>query len=75
MTNGINGIKVTMQDGWEIIEKGANNGMHILRIIVDGIEVERLFSGSMRYLSMIADNHYCRLYNQHSTSGFKYQIR
>jgi hypothetical protein len=59
-------------NGWEIIEKGANNGMHILRMIVDGVEVERLHSGSLRYLSAIADGQYKLYFNKFTTGKWKH---
>lgn len=62
-------------NGWEIVEKGANNGQHILRLVVDGNEVERLHSGSLKYLSAIADGQYKSYFNRHTKSDFRYAVR
>lgn len=39
---------------WKIEENASENGMHLLKIVIEGEEVETVKSGSLRYLSSIA---------------------
>lgn len=59
---------------WEIEEKAASNGMHSLRVFIDGVPVKTLVSGSLKYLSQIADRVYKEEFNKHTLSGWRYSL-
>lgn len=55
-----------MKNGWVIKEKGASNGMHLLKIYVNGQLVKTIQRGSLKYLIQNANNFYREEYNKRS---------
>ena len=47
-----------LTNGWEINERSEENGMHSLNIYINGQLVDKITSGSLRWLSSIANNRY-----------------
>jgi hypothetical protein len=63
-----------MMNNWYIEENGAKNGMHLLIIEIEGEKVEQYQSGSLRFLSSIANQRYKVAFNKHTLSNWRYTI-